>query len=263
MKLATPAKNHYVDNKAMFDALVDHKKKVKAWEKKKVGHPPQIPEYIGECLLQIATRLAHKANFASYTFKDDMISDAVENGLLYLHNFDPAKSKNPFAYFTQITHFAFIRRIEREKRHVYTKYKYAMHQTLAGADHFSDEGGEVDLKHPTWMSYENVHNFIRDYETKLARPKNRKTLGPIPGADDEVVSLEFDDIRPSSNSLMVAAVLKDGWDGDVADINSIDFADEVLGELAHSIQAERATLDEIPEEVDEVDDEEEAEDSLA
>lgn len=166
------SQHHYVDNKKLFEELVKYKNKIA----KKPKNPPPIPEYIGECLLKIATRLSHKANFAQYTFRDDMISDAVENCIMYMHNFDPAKSTNPFAYFTQITHFAFIRRIEREKKQSYIKLKYAMEQTLQNADYTTQDGDAANIKDPAWMSYENVHDFIRDYEQKLSANRARRSL---------------------------------------------------------------------------------------
>ena len=84
---------------------------------------PQVTEYIGECFLLIAERLSTRPNFVNYPFRDEMIGDAIENCLMYAANFDPEKSKNPFAYFTQITYFAFLRRIQREKKQDTIKYK--------------------------------------------------------------------------------------------------------------------------------------------
>jgi len=167
---------HYVDNTEFLRIITKHRIAViKAKKAKKT--PARIPEYVGECLLKIATHLAQKPNFAGYGFKDEMISDAVENCLLYLHNFNPRKSKNPFAYFTQIVYFAFLRRIEREKKHLYTKYKYAVHTAQNHNDQVMPEGvvnGSVqDAK---WLSYENIHTFIGDYEAKLMAQKNKKRL---------------------------------------------------------------------------------------
>lgn len=156
---------HYVDNKKLYQVLVEYKRALNN------GEFPSIPDYVGECLLQIATKLSNKPNFANYTFRDDMISDAVENGLLYLHNFDPQKSQNPFAYFTQITHYAFIRRIEREKKYVYTKLKYALHKNKTGEDHTSMTGESYDIKDPTWTGYDNVHDFIYNYEQKISKAR--------------------------------------------------------------------------------------------
>jgi len=165
---------HYVDNKKLFNTIIAYQKKVaKAKEKKRPV--PHVPEYIGECLLEIAKRLSSKANFANYTFRDDMVSDAVENGLLYMHNFNAAKSQNPFAYFTQITHYAFIRRIEREKKYVYTKYKYALHQAHRKEDQVVFPGESYDTKKPAWTAYENIHDFIRGFEDKMSRPRARAT----------------------------------------------------------------------------------------
>jgi hypothetical protein len=113
---------HYVNNKEFLDALVQYRKKVLISAENGLDKPP-IPNYIGECILKIATHLSFKPNFVNYMFKDDMISDGIENCIQYLHNFDPEKSTNPFAYFTQIIHFAFLRRIQREKRQLEIKNK--------------------------------------------------------------------------------------------------------------------------------------------
>ena len=77
---------------------------------------PRVPNYIGECFLKIATHLSYKPNFVNYMFREDMICDGIENCVQYIKNFDPEKSSNPFAYFTQIIHYAFLRRIQKEKR---------------------------------------------------------------------------------------------------------------------------------------------------
>lgn len=113
---------NYVDNKKFLKVLVDYKKDVKSAEKSGSPKPP-IPEYIGECLLLIANRLATRPNFINYTYKDEFVGDAMENCFTYLLNFNPKKSKNPFAYFTQIIYFAFLRRIRREKMQLYIKHK--------------------------------------------------------------------------------------------------------------------------------------------
>ena len=130
---------HYVNNKEFLAALIDYRTNVEVSYKKKFdkvlseqdksergkswsGKPP-IPRYIGECFLKIANHLSFKPNFVNYMFKEDMISDGIENCVQYIHNFDPEKSQNPFAYFTQIIHYAFLRRIQREKRQLDIKNK--------------------------------------------------------------------------------------------------------------------------------------------
>ena len=76
---------------------------------------PPVTNYIGECFLKIANGLSYRPNFINYTYRSEMVSDGIENCLQYIHNFDPEKSKNPFAYFTQIIYYAFLRRIQKEK----------------------------------------------------------------------------------------------------------------------------------------------------
>ena len=108
-------KEHYVNNKEFLAALIDYRHDV-AIAKEKGEPKPRVPEYIGDCFLKIATHLSYRPNFVNYMFKDDMICDGIENCLQYIDNFNPEKSQNPFAYFTQIIYFAFLRRIQREKK---------------------------------------------------------------------------------------------------------------------------------------------------
>ena len=116
---------HYVNNKEFLAAMVEYKKSVdKAAKLKKTK--PRVPDYIGECFLKIANHLSYRPNFINYTFRDDMISDGIENCLQYLDNFNPSKSNNPFAYFTQIIYYAFVRRIQKEKKQVTIKHKLIM-----------------------------------------------------------------------------------------------------------------------------------------
>ena len=113
---------HYVNNKEFLAALIRYQEDIeiaRLQDKPK----PVIPRYIGECFLKIANHLSFKPNFVNYMFKEDMISDGIENCVQYIHNFNPEKSRNPFAYFTQIIHYAFLRRIQREKRQLEIKNK--------------------------------------------------------------------------------------------------------------------------------------------
>jgi hypothetical protein len=114
---------HYIDNSVFLQEITAYRNTVQDAIKNNIDKP-QVPEYIGECFIKIANQLAFKSNFINYSFRDDMILDAIENCLTYIDNFDPAKSSNPFAYFTQITYYAFIRRIQKEKKNLQTKYKY-------------------------------------------------------------------------------------------------------------------------------------------
>lgn len=117
-------KDHYIDNKEFLAAMKVWKLKVKECEDSGDPHPP-VSEYIGKCFFDIATQLATKSNFSNYPFAEDMVGDAIENCLAYAHNFDPDVSSNPFSYFTQISYYAFLRRIQKEKKQLYVKYKKA------------------------------------------------------------------------------------------------------------------------------------------
>ena len=146
---------HYVNNKEFLAALIRYREDVEITYIRKYGEPPDkagraskwdtkpvIPRYIGDCFLKIANHLSFKPNFVNYMFKEDMISDGIENCVQYIHNFDPEKSKNPFAYFTQILHYAFLRRIQREKRQLEIKNKIL---ERSGYDEvfYGDDGGDA------------------------------------------------------------------------------------------------------------------------
>ena len=113
---------HYVNNRELLEALIVYRAKV-AHAKENDLQKPRITNYLGECFLKIATHLSYKPNFVNYMFREDMISDGIENCVQYIHNFDPEKSRNPFAYFTQIIHYAFLRRIQKEKKQLEIKTK--------------------------------------------------------------------------------------------------------------------------------------------
>jgi DNA-directed RNA polymerase specialized sigma subunit len=113
---------HYVNNKEFFAAMVDYRKSVNRAKRNKQTKPV-VPDYVGECFLKIANHLSYRPNFINYTYRDDMISDGIENCLQYLDNFNPKKTNNPFAYFTQIIYYAFVRRIQKEKKQTTIKHR--------------------------------------------------------------------------------------------------------------------------------------------
>ena len=113
---------HYVNNKELLDAMVQYRANV-ARAKENGTDPPPISNYLGDCFLKIATHLSYKPNFVNYMFREDMICDGIENCLQYIDNFNPEKSSNPFAYFTQIIYYAFLRRIQKEKKQMEIKNK--------------------------------------------------------------------------------------------------------------------------------------------
>ena len=130
---------HYVDNKKFLAEMVKYKEMCAKAEKRGRRQPP-ITNYMGECFLKIANHLSYRPNFINYTYKDDMISDGIENCLQYVSNFNPEKSNNPFAYFTQIIYYAFIRRIQKEKKQTEIKQRLIMksgiqeYETIDGDD---------------------------------------------------------------------------------------------------------------------------------
>ena len=113
---------HYIDNKEFHQAMIEWKELCKEAEEAGEEKPP-VTNYIGECFLKIANGLSYRPNFINYTYRSEMVSDGIENCLQYIHNFDPDKSKNPFAYFTQIIYYAFLRRIQKEKKQTHIKNK--------------------------------------------------------------------------------------------------------------------------------------------
>ena len=137
---------HYVDNAKFLQAMKDWKEQCKDAEEAG-DETPRISDYIGECFLKIANGLSYRPNFINYTYKQEMISDGIENCLQYIHNFNPEKSKNPFAYFTQIIYYAFIRRIQKEKKQTHVKHRmiekqeYVPFVTMDGDDTPYSVGG--------------------------------------------------------------------------------------------------------------------------
>lgn len=169
-------KRNYVNNPDLLAALVAYRTLCN--EAEDAGeNKPQVPEYIGKCILLIGTRLATKPNFSGYSYKEEMISDGIENCLQYLHNFDPEKSQNPFAYFTQIIWFAFLRRIQKEKKQMYIRFKSSQQMIATGGTYTGGE--DVTLNLTTSADYMN--SFVQDYEDKIARDKAKKK-----NADEEV-----------------------------------------------------------------------------
>ena len=160
-------KRNYVNNKDLLAALIDYKQKCKEAEDQG-DEIPKVPNYIGECIYQISTRLATKPNFSGYSYKEDMIMDGIENCLLYINNFDHNKSSNPFAYFTQVIWYAFLRRIQKEKKQMYIRFKSSHNMMMNGATY---ESAEVQLHLNTSADY--INSFIEDFENKLTKSKEK------------------------------------------------------------------------------------------
>ncbi len=145
-KVKPQDKPHYVNNKEFSLAVVDYCEKVDKAKKQKSKKTPIVPDYIAECFLKIAEGLSHKSNFIRYTYREEMVMDAVENCLKAIKNYDietatRTGTPNAFAYFTQISWYAFLRRIEKEKKQQDIKLKYIAN---IGVDELVDtSSGEI------------------------------------------------------------------------------------------------------------------------
>ena len=166
---------NYVDNKQLYATILNYKADVKQ-AKEDNTDKPQIPNYVGECILLIAQRLATKPNFINYSYRDEMISDGIENCISYFDNFDPAKSDNPFAYFTQIIYYAFLRRIQKEKKQVYIKHKTSEHSMLFNELVQQGEDGEFNVNAMEFDT-ENISDFIKAFEENIDKKKVKRKKG--------------------------------------------------------------------------------------
>jgi hypothetical protein len=160
---------HYVNNADFLQAIIEYRLKVKE-AKETDKEKPRLSNYIGACFLKIAEHLSRKPNFISYSFREEMISDGIENCIQYVDNFDPDKSKNPFAYFTQIIYFAFLRRIMKEKKQLYVKYK-ATEQFGIMEDEYDEDTG---TSRP-FILYDNISEFIQNFEESKKKKKDKST----------------------------------------------------------------------------------------
>lgn len=168
---------HYVDNKQLYACIVEYRQKV--LDAKEKGQPrPIIPNYVGECILMIANRLSTKPNFINYSYREEMISDGVENCICYIDNFDPLKSTNPFAYFTQIIYYAFLRRILKEKKQLYIKHKSFENSMIMNELMEQSEFDEKDFT-PSYVDLDNTNmfDFIKTFEDNLLSKKKKRKKG--------------------------------------------------------------------------------------
>lgn len=181
--------NHYVDNKRLYGEMIKYVNEYNQ-AKKDGDEPPRVPEYIGKCIWLIANRLSTNRNFVGYTYREEMIGDAIENCLRYLHNFDPDKSNNPFAYFTQIMYYAFLRRIDKEKKQSYIKYKTMENSIVMNT---MAEMAPDDQSHfqaiVVHMDVDKLQAMSEKYETKQKekKPPKKKGVEKFIGDDDEPI----------------------------------------------------------------------------
>lgn len=184
---------HYVNNEELLEALVLHKKNVKANKIK-----PVIPNYIASCILKMADGLAQKSKFCNYPFVEEMKADGVKNCIEYLDNFNPEKSKNPFGYFTQIIYYAFIRRIDKEKKYLYTKFKVIDNANLFEATSGRHEYDSYDASYNDFIkqsghTIEYMTEFVQNYEhRKFNKNANTESSAGDRGLDQQASEPEPD-----------------------------------------------------------------------
>ena len=152
-KMARKQKQHYVDNKKFLKEITEYRLAVEA-AKRNDEEKPRITHYLAECFLKIATHLSYRPNFINYMFKEDMVSDGVENCVQYIDNFNPEKSKNPFAYFTQIIYYAFLRRISQEKKQLEIKNK------ILEKSNFDEVFDSHDLDSANYSDYNSIKDAV-------------------------------------------------------------------------------------------------------
>ena len=166
---------HYVDNKKFLQEIIEYKKLCKVAAEN--NEPtPIIPDYIGECFMKIAERLSFRPNFANYAFREEMIADGIENCVQYAYNFNEERSSNPFSYFTQIIYYAFVRRIQKEKKQLYIKYKTIQDQSLLSDNvQLSDHDvGNFNFETLTEEQKANMYDFMHSFE-KAKKDKTKKS----------------------------------------------------------------------------------------
>jgi DNA-directed RNA polymerase specialized sigma24 family protein len=171
-------KQHYVDNSKLLEVMSEYREQYLIAKDNDI-EPPVIPDYAGECFLKIAEKLSHRPNFINYAFREEMVSDGIENCVMYANNFNPEKSQNPFAYFTQIIYYAFLRRIEKEKKQLYIKYK-----TMNEFDSLEENSDTSSMESEDFISTgaspltadkrATIYDFIYAFEEKKRKKKKPK-----------------------------------------------------------------------------------------
>lgn len=177
---------HYVDNQKFYQEILIYKKKVQEAREKGLEEP-RLPNYIGECIYKIAYKLSTKPCFINYSYRDEMVSDGIENCIMYFRDYDPKIGQNPFAYFTQIIYYAFLRRINKEEKNRYAMYKNFQYNIIHGNpysnfDTFDGESltnanlfdrDDIDF---TPQMYDNINTFMDRFEKKEAIKKEKRKI---------------------------------------------------------------------------------------
>lgn len=167
---------HYVNNKALLECIEKYQKQKNEAIQNNTALP-KIPEYFGEAIIQIATRFSRRSNFIGYSFRDEMISDAIEHALVAADKFDPNKSSNPFSYITTMVYYSFIRRIAKEKRQSYIKSKLIQDMPI---DSFDIQGHDDDADFMNnYMAFIQSHQNFDDTQEKKVPKQKVVQRGPL------------------------------------------------------------------------------------
>ena len=161
--------SHYVNNKTLLECIEKYQQQKTAAIRNNTPLP-KIPEYFGEAIIQIATRFSRRSNFIGYSFRDEMISDAIEHALVAVDKFDPNKSSNPFSYITTMVYYSFIRRIAKEKRQSYIRSKLIQDMPIDSFD-IQDHDDDTDFMNNYMAFIQSHQNFDDAQEKKLPKQK--------------------------------------------------------------------------------------------
>ena len=167
---------HYVNNKALLECIEKYQKQKNEAIQNNTALP-KIPEYFGEAIIQIATRFSRRSNFIGYSFRDEMISDAIEHALVAVDKFDANKSSNPFSYITTMVYYSFIRRIAKEKRQSYIRSKLIQDMPIDSFD-IQDHDDDTDFMN-NYMAFIQSHQNFDDTQEKKVPKQKVVQRGPL------------------------------------------------------------------------------------
>jgi hypothetical protein len=184
---------YYVDNKRFYAAIKEYFEKCNLAEAE--GKPlPIIPNYIGECFTKIAHKFSTNYRYIGYSYRDEMIDDGIETCIKYIRSFNPEKFNNPFAYFTQTIKNAFWHRIKVERKEQYIKLKSMSNMLLTHSGYCGIDGDDFGV---TPEMYDNMHQYISEYEHGIEEKKKKAKAKPLDAFIEEDENEETDSKRRS------------------------------------------------------------------
>jgi DNA-directed RNA polymerase specialized sigma24 family protein len=185
---------HYVNNKDFLQCIIDYRAKLKDAQERRLNRMPDMPRYAGVCIDQICTNMGKRYNFCGYSYRADMVQDAILNCIAVFDNFNPEKSNNPFGYFSRIAWRAMLRTIWEERKQSYVKHKNF--QRLGLTDEQYEGHGDYTDSHAGLgdpRSGEDSGGFsisddvVARFEESLAKKRRAAKGEPDPEPEPEVV----------------------------------------------------------------------------